>query len=195
MILEPIENVRWEGKPKYLPYILSQVLAYLIIGGVILFFIKWSADPNVEATGSGVDLIRSNPFFWGSVFDIVFVLLLVIVLVVAHLRYSVTHYAITNKRAIFQGGIIGRDFKSVDYDKMQNVSVNIGIFGVIFGVGDVRVFSGEFFITGNKRGSATSPIHDVFRYITGPYDVLQLLQKELSYRKESLYGGHAAKNV
>ena len=53
------------------------------------------------------------------------------------------YYAITNKRVIIQSGIIGRDFKSIDYDRIQNVSANVGLIGMIFKVGNVNIFTGE----------------------------------------------------
>ena len=102
-----------------------------------------------------------------------------------------THYAVTNKRIILQSGIIGRDFKSIDYDKIQNVSVNKGIVGVIFNVGNLRIFTGEFeTISFGKHGrSRTKSKHDILRDISDPYNILKDIQSHLSKRKENLYAG------
>ncbi|MCX6709173.1 MAG: PH domain-containing protein, partial [Candidatus Woesearchaeota archaeon] len=92
----------------------------------------------------------------------------------------------TNKRMIIQSGIIGRDFKSVDYDRMQNVSVDVGILGVIFKVGTVKIFTGEIETVSSGKTSSIQSKYDRLHYVSFPYDVLKKLQTELSKRKEQL---------
>jgi len=165
-ILEPKEKVIYESKPNYAPFMINAFfvsLTIMVILGVLLFFF---ANSLILAV-------------------VIAVVILVTGLVLANMAYSRTHYAITNKRAIIQSGIIGRDFRSIDYDRMQNVSVEVGILGVIFKVGTVKIFTGEMETVGGDRPRMQAK-YDKFNYIPSPYDVLKMLQTHLSLRKEEL---------
>ena len=175
-VIEPSEKILWKGKPRYAPFMTSAVFGALLI--LVLFSIFIIASP-------------ASPLFIILVFFFA-----VILVVIQHLRFNVTHYAITNKRVVFQKGIIGRDFVSVDYDKVQNASVNVGLVGVIFKVGNVRLFTGKmssYSTGGGRHGSrqtVTRPVYDVLAHVDNPYDLLKKVQQHLSYRKESMYGGY-----
>ena len=165
-ILEQKEKVIYDGKPEYVPYITSTLfgtlIAVVIIEVIIYFYFK---SVLIGISGG--------------------IIILIIGFVLSNLSYQRTHYAITNSRAIIQSGIIGRDFKSIDYDKMQNVSADVGILGVIFKVGTVKIFTGEMKSVGGGNNSAPTiqPKYDEFNYINSPYEVLKKLQTELSKRK------------
>ena len=165
-ILEQKEKIIYEGKPKYAPYIISAIfgtlIAIIVIGVLISVFFK--------------------SIFWAVIAGII---ILILGIIISNLSYTRTHYAITNKRAIIQSGIIGRDFKSIDYDRMQNVSVNVGILGVLFKVGTVKIFTGELESVGGKHPRMQAK-YDRFSYIASPYEVLKKLQTHLSTRKEEL---------
>jgi len=158
-ILELNEKVLWEGRPRYA---------------------AWMAGPIVL-----IVLLLFVGFIFGPVAMILIVIISIAELVYFHLAYIVTHYALTNKRAIFQFGIIGRDFRSVDYDQVQNASVDVNLVGLIFNVGTVGLFTGELESYKNTIG----PRYDSFTYIENPYATLKLLQQHLSLRKETMYGG------
>ncbi|MBW2969495.1 PH domain-containing protein [Candidatus Woesearchaeota archaeon] len=174
-ILEPKEKVIWDGKPRYAPYMFFSVLIGIILGVFLGVF---------AVLGLGSIILGLA----------VFVLVVVLAFVLGSLAFERTHYAITNKRAVLQSGIIGRDFRSVDYDRIQNASVDVGLLGVIFKVGSVKMFTGEMesFSTG-KGQSSLRPKYDTFSYVENPYEVLKLLQQHLSHRKESLYAGKGLK--
>ena len=166
-ILESKEKVIWDGKPQYAPYITSAIIGSLIgaaiLGIVINIFLKSILWASVLG---------------GSSF--------IVSVIVRNLAYARTHYTITNKRTVIQSGIIGRDFKSIDYDRMQNVSAEVGLLGVIFKVGNIKIFTGEVETTGGKNPTIESK-YDNFDYISSPYEVLKKLQTHLSVRKEKLH--------
>lgn len=167
-VLEPREKVIYEGKPKYAPYIINSIFGGIILAAFIGIFI-------------GAFL---KSILWAIIIGVI---IFILGIILANMAYVRTHYAITNKRAIIQSGIIGRDFKSIDYNRMQNVSVNVGILGVIFKVGSIRIFTGEIeSVSGGKHGSGIKPRYDGFNYINSPYGVLKQLQTYLSMRKEEL---------
>lgn len=165
-ILEPKEKVIYDGKPEYTPYITGAILGTLIAVIIIGIFIGAFLKSILFAVIAGI---------------IIFILGIII----SNMAYTRTHYAITNKRAIIQKGIIGRDFKSIDYDRMQNVSVDVGILGVIFKVGSVKIFTGEMETVGGKHPRIQAK-YDRFNYVASPYEVLKKLQTHLSVRKEEL---------
>lgn len=165
-ILEPKERVIYDGKPQYAPYITAAIFGILIIFVIIGIIIR--------------AYLRS--VFWAIAVGIV---IFILGIILSTMTYTRTHYAITNKRAIIQTGIIGRDFKSIDYDRMQNVSVDVGILGVIFKVGTIKIFTGEMETVGGKHPRIKAK-YDRFNYIASPYEVLKKLQTNLSSRKEEL---------
>ena len=166
-VLEPKEKVVYDGKPRYAPYIISAIFGSIIFS-LILGFIAWTFLKSFTSAA------------------IIGVVVFILGIILSNMAYTRTHYAITNKRAVIQSGIIGRDFKSIDYDRMQNVSVDVGILGVIFKVGSVKIFTGELMSVNSGRSSSIHPKYDIFRYITAPYEVLKQLQTYLSIRKEEL---------
>lgn len=174
-VLEPKEKVEWEGKPDAKAYFISLFAGVIIFGGIFLTIIILSGKLN----------------FWGYIISG----LAILILVLGSLTYRNLHYAITNKRVILQRGIIGRDFKFDDYDQIKNVSVNVGIIGLIFKVGNIKIFTGEldsaseYGSTGVKRSTGVKSAFDSFAHIKNPYEVIKDLQSHLSKRKEDLYAG------
>ncbi|VVB81774.1 Bacterial PH domain protein [uncultured archaeon] len=166
-ILEPKEKVVYDGKPEFAPYITSTIFGSIVAGAVIGIVIGALLKSVIVGSAAGI-------------------VILVLGIVLANMSYTRTHYAITNKRAIIQSGIIGRDFKSVDYDRMQNVSVDVGILGVIFKVGTIKIFTGEIETINTGKTSSMQSKYDKFHYVSSPYEVLKKLQTELSKRKEAL---------
>lgn len=162
------EKILWDGKPKYSAYMLSALIGVIILFTIVIIF-------------SRELLILGLTAFFGLFF-----------IIWSHLSWNVTHYALTNKRAIIQHGVIGRDFKSIDYDRIQNASVKVGLLGLIFKVGHIMIFTGEMIATGGRQGTSMQPYHDIFKYVSDPYEVLKSLQSNLSRRKEVLYAGKAA---
>ncbi len=167
-ILEKQEKVEWEGKPKYAPYITRSLVVPIVVFVVVWFVVS----------------INNAPFFWYILAGIVSVGIIFL----TYLGYRVTHYAITNKRIVVQSGIIGRDFKSIDYDKIQNLSLVVGLLGIIFKAGTIKISTGE--TTTTSKGG-TIAIYDDLQYIPEPRAILQHLQEHLSERKEKLYSGKA----
>lgn len=165
-ILEPKEKVVYEGKPEYAPYMAANLFASILAGIFIGVFLGLLSKSIILAVSIGI-------------------VILILGIVITNIAYARIHYSITNKRAIIQKGIIGRDFKSIDYDRMQNVSVDVGILGVIFKVGNIKIFTGEMETIGGNNPRVRAK-YDKFNYVSSPYEVLKQLQTYLSSRKEAL---------
>jgi hypothetical protein len=173
------ETILWTGKPSYIPF-LAQGIPFLLIGLV------WGAFDSIFVMGilsggfggMGAFLI---PFmvlhlfpFWGSILNM-FRLALV---------YKNVSYAITTKRVMLRSGFFGIDFKAVDFDKIQNLEVNVGPLEKLFNVGSIRIFSGEAMSTKNGMRS----MFDTFKAIENPYGVFkQLKQVSMDIRSDLNY--------
>lgn len=104
-----------------------------------------------------------------------------------YLHYRVTYYAITGKRVIIKSGLIGADLRSIYYEQMRSVFVNVGIVGKLFGTGTVLIDTGQ--MTQTDKGTKT--VYDRLANIRNPYDVYKILQERVSNRKEGLSSGRA----
>jgi len=122
-ILNHNEHILWEGKPLFWPFVLRSVFYSLfgLIYSAIGIFVTWNALQH------GAWFTLFFPHLWiGLLMVVGFPLYQVLV-------FEKTHYAITNKRVIIQRGVIGRDFKIIDFDKITQADVNVGILDIMFG--------------------------------------------------------------
>lgn len=160
------ETIYWTGQPKFVPF-LAKGIPFLIIGllwgAFDLFFLM-----NMMSIGGGQPfiwifmLLHLFPFY-GSILNM-FRLALV---------HQNTFYAITSKRLMLRTGFFGIDFKAVDYDKIQNLEVNVGPLEKLFNVGTIRAFTGEY--THTKNG--TRPLFNEFIAIEEPYEVFKQIKQ------------------
>ena len=173
------ETILWSGKPAFIPY-LAQGIPFLIIGlvwGALDFFFMSSIFNGGFGGMSGFIipfmLLHSFPF-WGSILNM-FRLALV---------YPNVNYAITTKRVMLRSGFFGIDFKAVDFDKIQNLEVNVGPLERLLNVGSIKIFSGETMSTKNGVQS----MHDTFKGIANPYGIFkQLKQVSMDIRTDIQY--------
>jgi membrane protein YdbS with pleckstrin-like domain len=160
------ETIYWTGQPKFVPF-LAKGIPFLIIGllwgAFDLFFLM-----NMMSIGGGQPfiwifmLLHLFPFY-GSILNM-FRLALV---------HQNTFYAITSKRLMLRTGFFGIDFKAVDYDKIQNLEVNVGPLEKLFNVGTIRAFTGEYAHTKN----GTRPLFNEFIAIEEPYEVFKQIKQ------------------
>lgn len=165
-VLEDNEKVFWEGKPNFWPFLFGGILVSLfglifLIAGLVVM---------VQGVSSGNYLFILMPHFWVGVV-LVFGIPLYKILV-----YNFTYYAITNKRVIFQSGLIGRDFKMVDFDMITNAEVNVGIFDKLLSrsSGSILISTAGTFISG-KHGPVAAPY--IMANVADPYEVFKFFKK------------------
>lgn len=173
------ETILWIGKPAYVPY-LAQGIPFLLIGLVWLafdsmFFLGIGSGGFGEMGGFITVFMLFHLFpFWGSLLNMVRLVLV----------YRNVRYAITTKRVMLRSGFFGIDFKAVDFDKIQNLEVNVGPLEKLYNVGSIRIFSGQFVHT--EHGSRSTA--DIFKAIEDPYAVFkQLKQVSMDIRTDMNY--------
>ena len=173
------ESILWIGKPAYVPY-LAQGIPFLLIGLVWLafdsMFILGMMSNGLGGMGGFITIFMLFHLFpfWGSLLNMVRLMLV----------YRNVRYAITTKRVMLRSGFFGIDFKAVDFDKIQNLEVNVGPLEKMYNVGSIRIFSGEAAHTKNGMRS----LYDVFKAIPEPYAVFkQLKQVSMDIRTDMNY--------
>jgi len=92
------------------------------------------------------------------------------------LVWKYTHYAITNKRVIIKSGLIGRDFKTVDHDKITNVEVNISFWDKLLAKSSGSIY---IFTAGTIAYGRHGPYHTPYRLsnVSEPYRVFRFFKK------------------
>lgn len=173
-ILNEGEKVLWEGCPKFWPFLFGGSAITFIFGmfwmmflvpfiGIALYDILFGS----HILGFGILLL---PHFWIGII-LVFGIPLYQILVYKHI-----HYALTEKRVIFQKGWIGRDFEIVDFDQITNAEVNVGVMDKLFGgeSGSILISTAGSF-TYVKRGAVSKPY--VMRNVINPYEVFKFIKK------------------
>lgn len=164
------ETIIWQGKPKLVPF-LVQGVPFLIFGLIwgafdYFFFLQSSMFGGFGFMSGFLSifiLFHMFPFYAG----ILNMLRLVLV-------YKNTRYAATNKRLMFRTGFFGIDFKIIDYDKIQNIEVNVNPLENLYQVGTIKVFAGEFVRSGNN---GTRPLSNEFKAIDDPYGTFKIIKK------------------
>ncbi|MDO8499161.1 MAG: PH domain-containing protein [bacterium] len=185
-ILETNEKVVWQGKINRKVAVMSHfitIIIYLAIVGFLfsLGVIHYTSNDQAKQIN-------------GSTIGMIVLLFMLFTTAMSFLSNMVAEYAITQKRVVLKYGLIGADFKSVYFDQIKNIMVDVGLIGKIFGTGTVNIDIGatETFVTSGKVGGVrTKPVYDVLKDIDNPYEVYKLLQQSLEGRKESLYSGRA----
>ncbi|MBI1936387.1 PH domain-containing protein [Candidatus Woesearchaeota archaeon] len=96
------------------------------------------------------------------------------------MQYRLLAYAITNHRAIIQSGIIGADYKSIDYDKIQEIKVDVDLLGKIFNTGNIDFKTAGVNVVQTKYGQTVAPGGNVMGCIENPYELAKKI-KEISH--------------
>ena len=181
-LLNAGEKVLWSGKPVrrafILPGLISIPFGFIFLGFSI--FWMWTA----ASAGA--------PSFF-SLFGLLFVLIgFGIALgpaLLQLLRYRNTEYMITDKRIITQTGAIGLDTRFVDFDKVQEVYVQIGVMDKLFGTGSVHAMTAGFSGFGPRGGYGYGyggfvGSRPSLSALKEPYEVQKLLQEAIEISKK-----------
>lgn len=172
-IIDHDEQIVWTGKPKAIPFVFQGVS--LLIVGIFWFILVGVMMPTVSD-----GFFAESGSFEVNAFIIIpnLIRFFPLVIGIGRMTYLIfalkkTKYAITSKRLLFRSGIIGIDYKIVDYDQIKNMEVNVNPLEKMMQVGSIRVFSGEM-ITTNQT---TRSVPTTMVAIPNPYEVFKLLKK------------------
>lgn len=191
-ILESSEQIIWRGKinRKVINFLLiTSLLTVSLLGIFVLTRGMIGYTSNGQSKQISGFIVGSLVIFIGFAFSFL-----------VYFQNLVKEYATTSKRIIIKSGLIGTDFKSVYYNEIKEVLVNVGLIGKIFSVGTIKIDTGKtetYSTGGNRNGNAgtirTRTMYSSLDYIDNPYDVYKYVQLTLNSRIESLYSGRADK--
>lgn len=165
-VLDENEKILWEGRPQFLPFVFQGWILISIVGilwtlGVLSIAV---AQPKLG------NLIFITPHFWiGIVMIFGYPLQKLLV-------YERMYYTITDKRVIIQKGIIGRDFRSIDFDKITDAEVNVGFMDKLFSKssGSILIFTPSSVV---RTRNGITAIPNRLSNIRNPYEVFKLFKK------------------
>ena len=161
-ILDKDEKIFWRGKPKYVAYILKYS-PVMLIG---FFWCSFLLPFYLLAI-----LGRAPVFLWIILAPHTLVgLSFFMVPLCATFSFPYIEYAITSKRIITKSGFFARNFTTVDYTNLTDVSVRIGLIGRITGTGDIFFISGAGIFTARTSREAIWAVEN-------PYEVFKLLKQ------------------
>ena len=139
-VVDSNEKVLWRGTPNAKSYVLANMLKMLPIALVWLIF-----------DGTFI-VILSKGMSNGDI--PLFILWFIVPFFLLHLlpvwmwigktvkaarEVKNMEYAITDKRIIIRSGMIGIDFKFINYTEIDSVNVKVGLIDKIFHVGDIYI--------------------------------------------------------
>ena len=172
-LFEPVrdsnETVLWAGRPAFVPFVASGIpfLAFGLIWFCIDFFgfirpaLMGQGHAPAGFAGFMIPFFALHLFpFWGSLLNM--------------LRLTLVHkntaYAITNRRAMFRGGLWGIGYDSVDFDQITDLQVNVGPLERSIGAGTISISTAAKSPNGTALGKNFIAVPD-------PYEVFKEIKK------------------
>jgi len=139
-VLNSDEKLLWRGKPNAKSYILANMLKmlpiaiiWLLFDGAFIVFISIGMSKGQIPLGILGFVI---PFF---LLHLTPVWIWIANTVKAVNEVKNIEYAITDKRIIIRTGLVGIDFKFINYSEIDSVNIRVGLIDRIFKVGDIYV--------------------------------------------------------
>ena len=139
-VLNSDEKVLWKGTPNAKSYIWAAILKMLPIA------IIWLIFDGAFIIGISIGMSRGQiplgilgfivPFF---LLHLTPVWLWLANTIRAINEVKNLEYAISDKRVILRSGVIGIDFKFINYTEIDSINVKVGLIDKIFKVGDIYI--------------------------------------------------------
>lgn len=173
-VLNDDEKVLWRGKPNAKSYVLAAMLKMLPIAIIWLIFDgAFIVGISIGMSHGQIPLSLLGfiiPFF---LLHLMPVWMWIINTVKAFKEVKNLEYAITDRRVIIRSGVIGIDFKFVNYTEIDSVNIKVGFIDKIFKVGDIYINS-----------SVNSAVLWV---VSNPYKIGRALQKVTTDIKSDIH--------
>jgi len=166
-MIEPGENLIWEGKPDKVAYIIGSPVQYLIAllmtaGYALIVYLS----KTLENSYSGFNI--------GSAI-IIILIIFVFMPIYRAINWKYVQYIITDKRIYLASGIIGRDIAALDYTAISSPDVNVGLIDKLRNCGSVRL---------NPKNTG---VRANLSHIPDPYNVYKMLKQMSLDIKADIY--------
>ncbi|MGI6745113.1 MAG: Bacterial membrane flanked domain protein [Firmicutes bacterium ADurb.Bin300] len=160
------EQVLWSGKPKKNAFIINKSLVMMPFA-LLWFCFDAFFIGTMASTGSMKKMwLFIIPFF---AFHLMPVWIWLWNVLSANRQWKNTEYAVTDKRIIIRGGVLGYNFQNIYYTEINSVDLHVGIIDRMLGVGDIIVNP----VVKTAQKSRSPAILD----IENPYELFGKIQK------------------
>jgi hypothetical protein len=183
------ETILWQGRPAVFPFFAGTILGILLgvpllfLGRLPLVALAQQSDHQAVVIGY---LVLAPVLLTGLALAVVYPIYRVLV-------YWNVAYAITDRRVLFERGIIESDIDMVDFDQIADASVEVTLFDILAGFGRTGTISLTtrtplLPTSGNEAAqehllSHIAHPHDVFRFFhRTEYDVKADLEYPNAHR-------------
>lgn len=184
-LLHPNEKILWRGKPVFKSFILAGYNIGLFFFGLVFiafsltfFFISGQA-------------LGGAPFPF-NIFPLIFLFAGFAIAfgtpISSVLAHRNTEYAITNQRLIIQTGALSLKTRFIDFEKIQEVNIKIGLIDKIFGTGGIYADTASSVRGWNQfagSGRGYNVMRPDFIALKEPYKVHKILQQAMEDLKSS----------
>jgi len=160
------EEILWTGKPKFIPFIFGGFLGGVATLAIAVIWILTARSFGAKSADN------SFSFFW--LFGLIPLIVGVFTFLKKILSFHNTLFAYSDKRVMMRTGFIGTDFKTIDYDKISDIEVTVGIVEKMYNVGTIRFFSGR---TQTNDDGHTTKLYDSWSAIENPYEVFKMVKQ------------------
>ena len=157
------ELLIWSGKPKKDAFVLNKCFTMMPFALLWLCFDGFFIYTAASTGGIRKMLFFIVPFF---AFHLLPVWIWLGNVVSANRRWRSTEYAVTDKRIIIRGGVIGYNFQNIYYTDIDSVDLHVGAIDRMLSVGDIMI-----------RSRGTSVGMQNILDIENPYEIFKRIQK------------------
>ncbi len=164
-VLDKNEKILWFDRPVFVPYILTNIwrnIFYLLLGGGFLAALILDHDFSTKRDGS--------PEYMMWLLSLLFVFWGVQGILVAFFNFGNTAYGYSAKRVMIRSGFIGVDFKTIDFDKIADIEVNVNMIERMYNVGSIKFSTGET----TSKGKL---VYQQFTSVKNPYNIFTMVKQ------------------
>ena len=178
-LLHPNEKILWQGKPVFKAFVFAgHNIGLFIFGLVFMAFPLFFFFLTIQSGAPAPPLIF-------NLFPLLFVLIGFGIAfgtpISSILAYGNTEYAITNQRLIIQTGALSLKTRFIEFEKIQEVNIKIGLFDKLFGSGGIYADTASS-VRGwtQYRGYGNYNVnHPDLMALKEPYKVHKILQQAM----------------
>lgn len=178
MLMED-ESVIWKGKPKKSAFIINSSTKMMPIALIWLLFDGFIIA-TILSTGIGKLSGMGLFFIFFFAFHLAPVWIWLFNMLTAAGRWNNTEYAVTDKRIIIRNGLVGYEYQSLYYTEIGNVSLHVGFFDNMLGVGDIYILMNNYNNT-SKSAPAILDVEDVQRVFSIVQRTVLDIQTDIQY--------------
>lgn len=132
------------------------------------------------SAGEGVKI--ANGFF---IFPIGLIFFVIIVELFVHLTYINWKYEFTPNSLKIEKGVIIKSYKSIPYERVQNVDITRGILARILGLSSIEIQTAGYSMHYNSRRGGHSEGHLPGLSVEAAEHIREFLMKKISGKKSS----------